>query len=293
MRSVGLAASDVDRALDDGAVVVGWLNRGTLHLVATEDYWWLHALTAPPRMAWNARRLSDEGVAPEQAERGVAAVVRAVAGGPATRGELREVVARADVPVDGQALVHVLILATLRGLVLRGPLKGGEQAYVPAEDWVGPRVEPDRERALAELARRYLAGHGPAGARDLAKWAGIGLRDARAALAGVPGLVGLADDLVALREAPHPDAPPPPRLMGPFDPLLLGWSSRADVIGPHTGLVTTNGLFRPFALVEGRAVATWRLAAGRLTIEPLEPVPEPVLTALETDAADVRRFLAE
>ncbi len=32
---------------------------------------------------------------------------------------------------------------------------------------------------------RYLAGHGPAEARDLAKWAGLTLRDARAGLAAL------------------------------------------------------------------------------------------------------------
>ncbi|HET8672838.1 MAG TPA: crosslink repair DNA glycosylase YcaQ family protein, partial [Thermoleophilaceae bacterium] len=47
-RSARLGAADVNRALtEERALVIGWLNRGTLHLVATEDYHWLHALTAP------------------------------------------------------------------------------------------------------------------------------------------------------------------------------------------------------------------------------------------------------
>src|SRR5205085_5800942 len=47
-RSEGLSAADVDRALGDRSLVISWLNRGTLHLVRSEDYWWLHALTTPP-----------------------------------------------------------------------------------------------------------------------------------------------------------------------------------------------------------------------------------------------------
>ena len=39
-------------------------------------------------------------------------------------------------------------------------------------------------------------------------------------------------------------------------------------------LVTINGIFRPFALVDGRAVATWRYAAGKVTIEPLGKVTQ-------------------
>jgi hypothetical protein len=46
-RSAGLSASDVDSALTRRSLIVTWLNRGTLHLVRAEDYWWLHPLTTP------------------------------------------------------------------------------------------------------------------------------------------------------------------------------------------------------------------------------------------------------
>ena len=45
----GLAAADVDRALsEERSLLITWLNRGTLHLVRSEDYPLLHALTTPP-----------------------------------------------------------------------------------------------------------------------------------------------------------------------------------------------------------------------------------------------------
>jgi hypothetical protein len=62
-------------------------------------------------------------------------------------------------------------------------------------------------------------------------------------------------------------------------------------VGRHDGIVTTNGLFRPFALVDGRAVATWGLDAGRLTIRPLERIRRAHLTVLREDALDVLRYL--
>ena len=92
--------------------------------------------------------------------------------------------------------------------------------------------------------------------------------------------------------ARRPSRLPPPRLLGAFDPLLLGWTSRDEVVGPHKLLVTTNGIFRPFALVDGRAVATWRYAKGKVTIEPLGKVTKKAIAALEADAAAVERFLA-
>src|SRR5205085_11189747 len=79
-RTTGLSAADVDRALtDERSLVLTWLNRGTLHLVRSEDYPWLHALTTPPHFTGNARRLAQEGVPPDDADRGVAAIERTLA----------------------------------------------------------------------------------------------------------------------------------------------------------------------------------------------------------------------
>lgn len=295
-RTTGLHASHVDRALTDArSLLITWLNRGTLHLVRTEDYWWLQQLTTPPLLTGNARRLAQEGVSPDAADRGVAAVERALAeDGPRTRAQLRERVAAAGVPVEGQALVHVLVLASLRGLVVRGPMLDGEQAFVLVRDWLGPPPRPlERDVALAELARRYLAGHGPASDRDLAKWAGLPLRDARRGLAAIASRLEHRDDgLVHLAGARRAEALPPPRLLGAFDPLLHGWTSREPILGRHQSVVTANGLFRPFALVRGRAVATWAMPGRKVVVAPFGRLGSADTAALEVEAADVERFLA-
>ena len=294
-RSAGLSAADVDAALERRSLVVTWLNRGTLHLVRAEDYWWLHPLTTPQLQTGNSRRLAQEGVPPQDAERAVAAVRAALAAeGPLTRATLRERVAAAGVRTEGQALVHVLVLASIRGLVVRGPVVGKEQAFVLARDWLGaPPPAVGREAALGELARRYLAGHAPAADHDLARWAGIGLGDARAGLSR-SGAVQRADGLAELPASAEraPAALPPPRLLGAFDPLLLGWASRDPITGPHKQIVTVNGLFRPFALAGGRAVATWTITGGQVVLAPFAALDAETQAALDTDAADVTRFLA-
>ena len=176
--------------------MVTWLNRGTLHLVRADDYWWLHPLTTPQIAAGNRRRLGQEGVSDEQAVRGVDVIGEAVTSdGPHTREQLRARLDTAGIPTAGQALVHLLFAATLRGLVVRGPMVDGHHAFVAVSDWLGPAPAPlDRDDALARLARRYLTGHGPASARDLAKWAGITLGDARRAFAAVADEVEPFDD---------------------------------------------------------------------------------------------------
>jgi Winged helix DNA-binding domain len=300
-RSAGLTVADVERSLtDERSLLITWLNRGTLHLVASEDYPWLQALTAPTLFTASARRLAQEGVTPAAAERGVAAIERALAReGPLDRAQLRERIAAAGVRTEAQALVHLLLLASLRGVIVRGPMRDSQHLFVLVRDWLGASAPVDRGRALAELARRYLAGHAPAEDRDLARWAGLALRDARAGLGAIASELHERPD--GLLELARPQTPrpavaelAPPRLLGAFDPLLLGWRSREALLDVyHRRIVTVNGIFRPFALVRGRALATWTIAAGEVVLKPFAPISRSDERALQADAQDVMRFLRD
>jgi len=295
-RTTGLTLADLDTALTvERSLVITWLNRGTLHLVRAEDYWWLQALTTPQLLVGNARRLRQEGVDASDAKRGVLVVERALAEGPLTRAQLRERVAAAGIRVQGQALVHILMLASLRGLIVRGPMVGAEQAFVLVRDWLGaaPAAPPqlDRRQALAELVRHYLVGHGPASDRDLARWAGLPLGEVRCGIAAVSHLLHDREDGLLELRSRRVSEPLPPRLLGAFDPLLLGWVSREPVVGAHAGIVTSNGIFRPFVLVGGRAVGLWSLVQGRVRLAPFDQLSPSVAASLDADAVDVRRFL--
>lgn len=292
-RSVGCTAGEVDAALTDRrSLVVSWLCRGTLHLVRAADYPWLHALTAPRLAPGVARRLAQLGVDPAMTDRGVAVVADAVADGPRSRDQLRAALDTAGIPTAGQALVHLLAAASLREHVVRGPLRDGEHCFVDARRWLGA-VEPlDPDTCLSQLARRYLAGHGPAAAEDLAAYAGITLTAARRAFALIedetrpvaPGLLTLMGD--------HDGTDlPPAKLLGMFDPVLHGWADRSFVTAGHGDVVTSNGMFRATALVNGRVAGTWRLTDGTVTLRPFQRLSAVVLTDLDRDANDVLRFL--
>ena len=312
-RVEGITAADVDRALtEDRSLLVAWLNRGTLHLVRSEDYPWLWALTAPTQTTANMRRLAQLGISPDDVDRGVACIERSlVSDGPLTRPQLRSRLEAAGIKTEGQALVHLLFATVNRGLAVMGPVVAGEHAFAHTREWLGRAPEPlaaeRRETALAELARRYLRGHGPAAAADMAKWAGLPLRDARSGLRLVAGeLVELDGGLVDLAdrkpsafelEARWSSEPLPPRLLPGFDPCLLGWTAREPFLArdhePHV-IPPGGGLFRAMATVDGTAAATWsprrerdRVAVRIQRFVPLDPGAE---AALAAEAADVARF---
>lgn len=285
-------AADVDAALSEQRTLVrGWLGRGTLHIVAREDYWWLLALTARARYTMNARRLRQEGVSEDDAERALKIVETALGDeGPLPRKELAERIAAEGIRTEGQAIAHLMLFATLRAVTVLGPVRHGAQDFVLARDWLGEPEPPDRDAALAELARRYLAGHGPASAADLAGWIGLPLRDARA------GLNAIADDVVAIGEdmadlATNDPVPErvPPRLLGAFDPYLLGWKDRKFAVPPeHARSVHPGGgIIRPVATVDGVVVGTWSRRDG---LEALYPLNGATADAFTAEAADIVSF---
>jgi hypothetical protein len=293
-RTRGMSIADLDRALtQEQQLVIGWLNRGTLHLVRREDYWWLHTLTTPPLHTGNARRLAQTGVTSPMAERGVSVIERSLADeGPLARNQLRDRLAAARVETKGQALVHLLMLACLRGVAVRGPIVDGKHAYVLARDWLPARSAVSRERALAELALRYLAGHAPADDRDLAKWAGLPLRDARAGLASVARKLVERDDGRLELKGELPSHSPRVCLLDRWDPVLVGWRSRATLLGVYAERHPAEAHFRPFAYVGGRAVATWRSEDGTVELQaPFVRLARAARDALADDAIDVERFL--
>jgi len=289
------AASDVDAALThDRSLVVAWLMRGTLHLVAREDHGWLLALTAEQNAATIRRRLGQLGVGEHEADRAVTVIERALADeGPLPRPRLAERLRGAGLPHEGQAVPHLLALAAGGGRIVLGPVDAGGHAFALTDEWLGASIRPpDRRAALAELARRYLRGHGPATPADLAAWSGLGLRDARAGLAAIASELDADGELLDVAGRPAAPRRVPPRLLGAFDPYLLGWKDRAFAVDPaHARRVHPGGgIVRATAIADGRAVATWTMPGGRVALEPFGSLPRPVEAALRRECGAVERF---
>ncbi len=303
-RSSGLTAADVDRArTGERSLLRAWMMRKTVHLIASEDAGWLLPLFSEQIVRWSRKRLADFGLGRDRQDRALALLHRAVAvDGPLTRPELAERLAAAGFETASEFKAHLWLLATLDGELCLGPDRGGQTCLVHTRDWIGELERRPREESLAELARRYLRAYGPAGERDLVRWAGLPLRDGRVGLERIAAEleqieVG-GEILLTLGRPPRAAPGPVVRMLGAYDNYNLGYTSRDFAVSPRyvKQVVPGGGIVRPAIVADGRLIGTWRSkrVGKRLAvrIDPFTDLDPEIEAAIHTEADDIRRFEA-
>jgi hypothetical protein len=284
-RVAGATEAEIDRAFDAGEIVRTHVLRPTWHFVAPEDLRWLLALTGPrvrQASAYQYRLLEiDDAVAARAAE-----VFRQVLSGGAamTREELGVALGEAGIPATGMRLGYLVSHAELEAIVCSGPRQGRRQTYALVDERVPPTPARTREEALAELARRYVEGHGPAQAIDLAWWAGLTLRDARLALdAASPPLLRESVDGRAFFVPPGSPAAPEERspvvhLLPNYDELLIAFRDRTDGMDPALPppARVAAEILNHVIVRDGLGVGGWRRnddgRRARVELNPLVPL---------------------
>ncbi len=183
-RTTGVTDAELDRQFDAGAFLRLHAVRPTWHFVAQEDLRWLLALTGPRVHQASAYQYRQLEIDRPLARRAADVYERVLAGGLAmTKDELGVHLNAAGIPADGLRLLYLILHAEAEAIVCSGPRRNGKHTHALVEERAAPAPARTREEALAELAGRYVAGHGPAQDIDLAWWSGLTLADARRGLA--------------------------------------------------------------------------------------------------------------
>jgi hypothetical protein len=284
-RMVGFRRSALTAALHDRSVVQATLMRGTIHLVARDDYWPLELAVRADRRAWYLRAVRP-AVTADELTAAAATVRAAIAGRALTRDELDELVGSAQLRnAVGGCLPMVRVPPSGTWERPRANLFGA------AEEWLGPPTVSGPD-AVDLLVRRYLQGFGPASRAEIANWAGVRVSTIAPALDRLPLLRLRGEGRTELLDLPglplpDPDTPAPVRFLAVWDASLLAHARRADIL-PEEHRAKVFQVRNPHSvnavLVDGRVAGSWRYAEGRVTVEEFRPLSRPERRAVSEEA---------
>ncbi len=300
LRELGGTERGVEAAFDAGDIVRSWPMRGTLHVVAGEDLGWMLALTTPAAIASSAQRRAALGLELADAERAREVVQTVLAGRTVlTRDATLKAIEAAGVSTAGQRGYHLLWYLAQTGTLVLGPTEGRQQTFALLDEWVPKPRRLDRDEALGELALRFFRSHGPATPADLARWAGLTVRDVRAGIAScgdrlatfeLDGTTYHLDPEIRAGADVQTDRRARVHLLPGFDEYVLGYKDRSAILAPeHSQAIVPggNGVFRPTIVVDGEVSGTWRRVnkGSQVAIEPTLFSPQPRWFAKELAAA--------
>ena len=304
LRTEAATRAQVEDAITRGEIVRTWPMRGTLHLLAREDVRWMVALLAPRVQAAHAARIArDLGLDATTLATGRHVIERALAeGAPVPRADLYARLDAAGIASSGQRGLHLLNWLAHESVICQGPRQGRQPTFVLMEAWVPPDAPLDRDEALHRLALRYLQGHGPATAADLAWWAGLTQKEAVHALA-----LASAETEREARDGTtwwwRTGAPAAPRsrtihLLPAFDEYLIGYRDRTPVLdAAHARrVIGLNGLVAATVIAGGRVAATWKRGDGNddeVVLDPLRALADAEHAGIRRAATRWRRFLGD
>jgi hypothetical protein len=305
LRTRRASDASVERAFAAGRILRTHVMRPTWHFVTPADIRWLLALTAPRVRAAVAYYDRQLGITPAVITRANRAMATALAGGAQlTRAELKPVLSGAGIRVDGtQRLAHVIMHAELDAVICSGARRGKQFTYALLDDRVSASPLPAREKALAELARRYFTSRGPAQLKDFVWWSGLTSVEARIGLELSRHHLAEAEiDGTQYWLAPSVRRLGRPRraayLLQPYDEFLIAYKDRSASLDPILSkLGAGRGPYAAPVVLDGRVVGGWRRASTGDRVAITFDLPRRLATAdarlLEAAARRYGDFLAQ
>lgn len=269
VRCQNATRAQVEKAISQKKIIRTWLLRGTLHFTTPQQVRAMLQVSAPHNLAANKTRCLQLDIDDKLLRRCHQIFYKALQGHKRlTRPGMMALLEKNKINPSGQRGYHILWSLAQSSLLCMGPMQDRQQTFVLLDEWAGEGSHYDHEAALAYIAGRYIASHGPATAADFAGWARItgaeakqGLQDAR------PKLVNEKMDnieywMTAATAKLEPPTEPIVYLLPAFDEYLIGYKNRdamlraADVQRVIPG---KNGMFLPcIVTADGHVTGTWQ-----------------------------------
>ncbi len=264
LRLHGSTIADIEGAIRKQKIIRTWGIRGTLHFLSALDIGWVLDLLAPMIISRLNRRYKELELDAATLKKTNLLLKKSLKGGRhLTRSELVAIIEKNGISCKGLRAVFILYRASLDKVICFGVTRGKQQTHTLFEEWVHNAKSIDREKSLAELARRYFTSHGPATIQDYMWWSGLRTPDANAGLEMVmPELTQVTVEGKTYWmpvKAPSLKATKPVAFLLPgFDDFLLGYKDRTASLAPaHAQKIQGGGILKQTIVINGRVVGMW------------------------------------
>ena len=299
----GLADEDLDRALNEGAILRTHALRPTWHFVLPEDIRWVLGITSPRIHVKNSTAYKQLDIDGKLGARCNRLIERALRGGNhLTRQELQSVLLKGGIETDSRRLGYLTAYAELEAVICSGALSGKRHTYALLEERAPHALDLSSDEALAELTLRYFTSHGPATIKDFAWWSSLKVSDIKRGLEMAGAKITSAD--VGGRTYWYPSGNRRPALRSPVVHLLQAYDEYIVAFSETKGLLNLKGIARSLAdrtlylgvvMLDGQIAGHWKRTATksavRFEIALYRPFKSKQKESLEREVEKHGRFL--
>jgi hypothetical protein len=285
IRLPGITEQAVIEAFNKGDILRTHVLRPTWHFVAPENIRWMLALSAE-RIKSSARsRDRDLDITEELYDEINRLFRKMLKGKQLTREMIGKELEKAGITVNPPRMYHFLMRAELESIICSGIPAGKEQTYALLDDRVPFFPPVSKDEALARLVRIYFTSHCPATLADFAWWSGLSMGEVRQGMEAVKTefvkevIAGVSyyrtDNALS-----NADTRQSAYLLPAFDEYIISYRDRSAALTSenHSKVVSSNGVFRPTIVIDGKVAGLWKKTQsqnGSVALTFFEPSHKP------------------
>ncbi len=286
---LGINEEALEQTINNAAIIRTHILRPTWHFVAAEDIRWMLMLTAPQVKQRNAVMCKKFELDSNLLNHCKAIIEQTLRDNQhLTRDKIMLELNTHGIQTDDIRSALIMMDAEQDGIVCNGMMQGKQFTYALLDERVPPTKMLSKEDALAELAKRYFQSHGPATLQDFIWWSGLTAGNAKLALELIkPSLHFFTveqqtywfTELANYKSLSTPSI----HFLPAFDEFLISYKDRSASLTPslNKDIITTNGIFNPSILVNGKVVGSWKRSFKKDTVHIEMNFPDSTIEAQE------------
>lgn len=259
--------SEIDKAINEGAIIRTHILRPTWHFVTAENLDWMIKLCRDKLYKTYVSYCKALGINEVFSNKIIPVILSALENNNhLTRSEISEKLAAGNKNIDNSITNNILFIMEIEGLICGGKSKSGKHSYALTEEWVPQNANLiSKEEALAKLTTKYFQSHGPATLQDFIWWSGLSSTDAKLGISLIKDILEEINlpgkKLLMIYSKPNKnDGRNLLHLLPPYDEFIVGYKDRTDLISKenHSKVMSSFGLFKPTVMLNGKITGSWK-----------------------------------